>query len=225
MLSLTPTPRTDMSIESRAAYRFTFLRSEQWQTLRLMCIATDGGKCVLCGKLDVSNDAHHLFYRPNWKDTKLDDLLTLCRKCHRTVHELGADILAPKLWTKFAYLFRKQKDSCPLCLIVPVSPLVQLCWDGPKQQDGSKKQFTPKVCQSCAEQFRSARQQNPNPWKAYKSVREANQPKGLRQFRIETLKECVVFGMQKAGDRKRFNRAIEVVAPLLRSVYSVDKSA
>lgn len=77
-----------MSIEAKHAYRFGFLKSEQWQALRLACLARDDGKCRGCGKRDLSNDCHHIRYRENWRDTKFEDLRTLCRDCHKIVHAI-----------------------------------------------------------------------------------------------------------------------------------------
>jgi hypothetical protein len=77
-----------MSIESRHAYRFGFLRSDKWKALRLERLVRDGAKCRLCGKHDLSNDVHHWKYPENWNDTKVWHLKTLCRECHDDVHEI-----------------------------------------------------------------------------------------------------------------------------------------
>ena len=75
-----------MGLESKHAYRFGFLKSEEWKLLRLGCLARDGAKCRLCKSRNLSNDAHHIRYPKNWFDTCLCDLVTLCRRCHDSVH-------------------------------------------------------------------------------------------------------------------------------------------
>lgn len=77
-----------MGIESKHAYRFGFLKSDWWKNLRLACLARDDAKCRVCGKRDMSNDAHHVRYRETWRETKLCDLRTLCRDCHEKAHSM-----------------------------------------------------------------------------------------------------------------------------------------
>lgn len=77
-----------MSIAAKHAYRFWFLKSEEWQTLRVEALVANKARCYVCGKSDVSNDAHHIRYRPRWQDTKVKDLVILCRKHHELVHHI-----------------------------------------------------------------------------------------------------------------------------------------
>lgn len=77
-----------MSIESKHAYRFGFLKSDKWQQLRLDCLARDGAKCRICKVRDLSNDVHHIRYPARWIDTKIQDLVTLCREHHEMVHKI-----------------------------------------------------------------------------------------------------------------------------------------
>lgn len=77
-----------MGVASKHAYRFGFLKSDKWKNLRLACLARDKGRCVICNTYSLQNDAHHLTYPPNWYDTELSHLRTLCRTCHESVHEL-----------------------------------------------------------------------------------------------------------------------------------------
>lgn len=77
-----------MSIVAKHAYRFGYLKSEEWTTVRLEALANAQGKCRICGFQDHSNDAHHIYYPPKWKDTKSYDLVVLCRSCHELVHAI-----------------------------------------------------------------------------------------------------------------------------------------
>lgn len=81
-------PSRCMSIESKHAYRFGFLKSEQWQNVRLEALAREGGKCQICGEESISNDAHHVWYPDNIYETKSDQLVILCRPCHDFVHAM-----------------------------------------------------------------------------------------------------------------------------------------
>ena len=77
-----------MSIESKHAYRFVFLKSEEWSNQRIARLARDGAKCRICRIRNLSNDVHHAKYPKNWKSTDLVHLKTLCRECHDDVHEM-----------------------------------------------------------------------------------------------------------------------------------------
>lgn len=77
-----------MSIESKHAYRFEFLKSEEWRGTRLVALARAGAACRICGKVDWSNDAHHRHYNDKWSKTKSGNLVVLCRRDHNLVHNV-----------------------------------------------------------------------------------------------------------------------------------------
>lgn len=63
-----------------------YLKSAHWKQLRLKILLRDNYKCRLCGnssKLEV----HHLTYNNKGKEN-LDDLITVCSKCHRDIHNI-----------------------------------------------------------------------------------------------------------------------------------------
>lgn len=111
-----------MGIAAKHAYRFQFLNSETWNNLRVARLARDGAKCRLCGKRDLSNDVHHIFYPEKWEDTAIQHLKTLCRECHEKVHIIQSDnptftwkqiknkIKPPKIpgWQRAAYHAKKR---------------------------------------------------------------------------------------------------------------------
>lgn len=83
-----------MATDSKHAYRFDFLKSEEWSTIRAEVLAAEKGHCFVCEVEDSSNDVHHMFYRRFWKDTAAKDCHVLCRRCHELVHErMGKDEL------------------------------------------------------------------------------------------------------------------------------------
>lgn len=77
-----------MSVEEKYAYRFGYLRSEKWQSVRLDTLVRESGKCQICGEESISNDAHHVWYPVNIYDTNSQHLVILCRDCHKLFHSL-----------------------------------------------------------------------------------------------------------------------------------------
>lgn len=76
-----------MSIQGKHFYRFSYLKSDHWKSLRLEKLASTGAACCRCEHIDPSNDVHHLNYKNLW-DVELMDLVVLCRPCHKKVHEV-----------------------------------------------------------------------------------------------------------------------------------------
>jgi hypothetical protein len=77
-----------MGIESKHAYRFGFLRSEEWRGIRLEVLSKYGGRCFVCKKEDWSNDVHHLLYSKDWKKTPRKHMVPLCRVHHDRFHDI-----------------------------------------------------------------------------------------------------------------------------------------
>ena len=77
-----------MSIADKQAYRFGFLKSEQWKTTRLARLAEDDARCEICGYRDLGNDVHHIYYPEKWDQSSNECLTTLCRHCHELIHSL-----------------------------------------------------------------------------------------------------------------------------------------
>lgn len=80
-----------MSVAAKHAYRFEFLRSEQWETIRIAVLAKHKGRCWICGLESLSNDVHHVEYPDNWWNTKPWQCVPLCRECHDAVHQKLGD--------------------------------------------------------------------------------------------------------------------------------------
>lgn len=77
-----------MSIESKHAYRFGYLKSEQWRNVRIEALARDRGLCQICREESISNDAHHVWYPDNIYETTERHLVILCRPCHEFIHAM-----------------------------------------------------------------------------------------------------------------------------------------
>jgi len=64
-------------------YREVYLLSEHWKGLRRAKLAISP-KCEICGR-KTRLDVHHLRYK-NIYDVLVEDLQTLCRRCHKKHH-------------------------------------------------------------------------------------------------------------------------------------------
>lgn len=88
------------------AYR-EFLKSDFWKKLSDQTKARDG-KCVRCDSA-VNLQAHHVRYPNEWFDTKLEDLETLCRACHRAEHGYCAPSEFDRKWREIERCFNYQQ--------------------------------------------------------------------------------------------------------------------
>lgn len=64
-----------------------YLKTDHWFELRNSAIERDGGKCVRCGGNTVLQ-VHHKIYRERFELGVLEDVETLCQRCHRIEHGL-----------------------------------------------------------------------------------------------------------------------------------------
>jgi len=88
------------------AYR-DYLKTEHWKALRAEALKRDEKKCQGCGSARILQ-VHHKLYRGCPEDTQLSDLITLCKKCHRKEHGLGASTFESK-WREIELEFRYQR--------------------------------------------------------------------------------------------------------------------
>lgn len=62
-----------------------YLASDVWKSKRLERLKIDGHQCTVCGsKSELC--VHHITYN-NLYEEKMEDLITLCKKCHREEHK------------------------------------------------------------------------------------------------------------------------------------------
>lgn len=63
-----------------------YLKSDEWKAKRLEVLKRDNSKCQICSSSEQL-DIHHKTYE-NFRNENLDDLQTVCRKCHKELHGL-----------------------------------------------------------------------------------------------------------------------------------------
>ena len=69
----------------RAKYT-DYLKSPEWKKIRNSVLERDNFRCAVCGSTDGLN-IHHITYENIFNEQEnLSDLVTLCRKCHETIH-------------------------------------------------------------------------------------------------------------------------------------------
>jgi hypothetical protein len=73
---------------TREEYRKEYLNSEEWQNLRALVMESKPD-CQCCHKT-TARDVHHLIYR-NIVDIKVNELLPVCRECHKFIHKAIED--------------------------------------------------------------------------------------------------------------------------------------
>lgn len=66
----------------------TYLQTKHWHDLRKRIFERDGYCCTRC-YCAARLEAHHLTYERLGHEL-LSDLTTLCNRCHRQIHEMGA---------------------------------------------------------------------------------------------------------------------------------------
>lgn len=65
-----------------------YIQSDRWDKKRRKRLKKDNYTCVDCGERDRPLDVHHLSY-DRLGNERMDDLVSLCRKCHNERHEKG----------------------------------------------------------------------------------------------------------------------------------------
>ena len=63
-----------------------YLQSDKWKKIRRERFRIDGYQCQICGTAK-NLDAHHVSYEHLGQPEEIDDLVTLCRKCHEKLRE------------------------------------------------------------------------------------------------------------------------------------------
>ncbi|MBC8229235.1 HNH endonuclease, partial [bacterium] len=56
------------------------------ENLRIATLMRDGYKCTQCGKKNMRLDAHHIIWKEHGGKDTIQNLITLCKSCHRKVH-------------------------------------------------------------------------------------------------------------------------------------------
>lgn len=66
-----------------------FYQSPEWRKLSAAARARDQGECALCGSTNRVQ-AHHRVHRREGGEDTLDNLISLCARCHRHAHSRPA---------------------------------------------------------------------------------------------------------------------------------------
>ena len=176
--------------------------------MRLICIAMDEGKCVVCNTYDTSNDAHHLFYRRGWENTKPEDLLTLCRKCHDEVHDLGREVTEATLWMQYQNLYKEALTGCFVCH----SEYQTI----PFNIEG-KQPHSLEMCQECAGLVQAeVAKDGCHPWKYIRLMKERIRVSNVRNFHAKNLKEMLSIGLNEKYNRDFFRIALSRAGEKIR---------
>lgn len=64
---------------------YNYLHSEKWREKRRLALKRDGYRCQMCGT-GINLNVHHISYANLGTDAEMDDIVTLCEKCHEKVH-------------------------------------------------------------------------------------------------------------------------------------------
>ncbi len=168
-----------MGIEHKHIYRFAYLKSDQWQSVRLEAIVRDNGECQLCGEnIGSSADAHHIFYPKSFWNTKPMHLVTLCRSCHGYIHDHPPKATTfrqgLKTFQKLKAQFLRERKA------LEEASIPQKCWLCRKPHPNLSKfksdhpkliNFYPEVCEPCRAIIEKAVKGAEHPFKVIKPLR------------------------------------------------------
>ena len=77
-----------------------YLNSKEWLDIRIDLLSIRGKRCENCGNDKCILDIHHLTYK-NIFNEEPEDLIILCRKCHKKEHSKKKELtLAQKVLKK-----------------------------------------------------------------------------------------------------------------------------
>ena len=63
-----------------------YLQTPEWKRLREKRLRRDNWQCVRCGSA-INLQVHHINYMHKGEREEIDDVITLCWKCHNMIHE------------------------------------------------------------------------------------------------------------------------------------------
>lgn len=77
--------------ERRIESYHTYLNSKDWKSLRKKVIERDKSRCVFCNK--KFKEVHHIRYPKRFKEDHIDNIICICKSCHRRLHGIKDDDL------------------------------------------------------------------------------------------------------------------------------------
>ena len=63
-----------------------YLKTDEWNETRKAALKRSNYECQRCGRKNTRLDVHHKTYK-NRGAEKDNDLMVLCRKCHKRIHK------------------------------------------------------------------------------------------------------------------------------------------
>lgn len=124
---------------TRAEYE-AYIASPAWEAKRQRALRKHGARCAACGNADPGLHVHHHTY-DRFTRERMDDLVVLCKPCHRLVHRIHDEQRfrrGPTLTlTEVTYAFLRHDRAAAYSLAVmadhtpPVPPK-------PKRKDGKR---------------------------------------------------------------------------------------
>ena len=85
-LSIKEDIQTNNFWNSKRGRYIQYLNSDEWKKIRSLVLKRDENKCQKC-KIKDAEEVHHKTY-DNLYNENLEDLISVCQKCHKEIHEL-----------------------------------------------------------------------------------------------------------------------------------------
>jgi len=95
------------------------------ENLRIATLMRDGYECTQCKKKNTHFDAHHIVWKEHGGKDTIDNLITLCKSCHRKVHQ-GKKKLDIKGVSGFFDIIAQRTMQGKACLYETLSQLASL---------------------------------------------------------------------------------------------------
>lgn len=93
-----------------------YIHSTAWRKIADVRMEMDQHTCCVCG--NPAEEVHHLTY-DNFKNEKMDDLVSLCRKCHRKAEDIADPAVVPSaINTKNNFMAFMRSDAYSVAPIV-----------------------------------------------------------------------------------------------------------
>jgi hypothetical protein len=79
--------KTETNPEVRQLLYKSYLKTDHWKRISSLRRKIDGDKCTICGSKRALN-VHHYSYSRVAQSGELDDIATVCKKCHEKLHKI-----------------------------------------------------------------------------------------------------------------------------------------
>jgi len=65
-----------------------YLYTDHWRMVRQLVLQRDDRECLFCGKRTTLQIHHNTYDHRGVEEFHLDDLITVCSRCHKKIHKL-----------------------------------------------------------------------------------------------------------------------------------------